>query len=115
MAQPDANSQLSQAIELFKAGRRDEARALLLRFTDQRPEVEAGWMWLAATTEDTNEKIGYLNRALAVNPTNAKVRDALTRLTGEAPPPPPPPTPAETVPPPAGRNTGMVAVLGLVG
>lgn len=112
MAQGDPVAQLNQAIELFKAGEREEAFSLLRALTQQRPDMEMAWMWLAAVTEDTDQKISALQRVLKINPANEKARGALTRLTGTVPPPDRPK--AEPMAAPAGRNTGIVVLLGLL-
>jgi hypothetical protein len=87
MSQPDLATRLNEAIALINAGRRAEARVILLDLSQQYPGMDQVWMWLAAATDDTDERIGYLRRALSINPLNDKARAALTRLTGETPPP----------------------------
>jgi hypothetical protein len=115
MSQPDLASRLNQAISLINAGQRAEGRALLFELSKEYPEVEQIWLWLATTTEDTDQRVENLRRVLAINPRNEKARSALTRLTGEAPPPipetpsvaPRPGSPMRTL------ETALIAVLGL--
>ncbi len=98
MSQPDMATRLNEAINLINAGRREEARTILLALSEQYPRVEQIWMWLVATTDDTEARLSYLRRVLDINPNNEKARVAYTRLAGEAPPlretPAPPPAPS---------------------
>jgi hypothetical protein len=87
MSQPDLATRLNEAIALINAGRRAEAQVILLALSQQYPGMDQVWMWLAAATDDTDERIGYLRRVLSINPLNEKARAALIRLTGETPPP----------------------------
>lgn len=101
MSQPDMATRLNEAINLINAGRREEARTILLALSEQYPRVEQIWMWLVATTDDTEARLSYLRRVLDINPNNEKARAAYTRLTGEAPPiretpAAPPPAPSST-------------------
>jgi hypothetical protein len=91
MAQPDRTALLTQAIEIFNAGRRAEARTLLSDLSQRYPDMELAWLWLAAATDDYDEKVRALGRVLAINPANQKARVALARLDGE-------PEPAELSP-----------------
>jgi hypothetical protein len=83
MSQPDMATRLNEAINLINAGRREEARTILLALSEQYPRVEQIWMWLVATTDDTEARLSYLRRVLDINPNNEKARAAYTRLTGE--------------------------------
>jgi hypothetical protein len=115
MSQPELASRLNQAISLINAGQRAEGRALLFELSKEYPEVEQIWLWLATTSEDTDERVTHLRRVLAINPRNEKARSALTRLTGEAPPPLPD-TPSPATPPGSPMRTlesALIAVLGL--
>jgi hypothetical protein len=84
MSQSDLASQLNQAIALINAGRRAEARAILIPLSEQFPNLEQVWMWIAAGADDTGERIAALRRVLSINPRNDKARAALNRLTGES-------------------------------
>jgi hypothetical protein len=101
MAQPDLATRLNDAISLINAGRRADARAILLDLSQQYPQSEAVLLWLAAVTDDTDERIAHLRRVLQINPRNEKARTAFMQLTGQAPPmpeplPPAPPEPSST-------------------
>src|SRR5260221_14151668 len=85
MSQPDLADRLNQAIDLVRAGKREEARAILIPLSQQYPNLEQVWLWLASASEDTQERINYLRRVLDINPRNERARQAYTRLTGEAP------------------------------
>src|SRR5258706_7770232 len=85
MSQSDLADRLNQAITLVRAGRRDEARAILIPLSQQYPNLEQVWLWLATASEDTQERITYLRRVLDINPNNDRARQAYARLTGEAP------------------------------
>jgi hypothetical protein len=115
MSQSDLASRLNQAISLINAGQRAEGRALLFELSKEYPEVEQIWLWLATTTEDTEQRVESLRRVLAINPRNEKARSALTRLTGEAPPPIPDTAPAAAPPgsPMRTLESALIAILGL--
>ncbi|MEP7286617.1 MAG: hypothetical protein ABI947_12715 [Chloroflexota bacterium] len=85
MSQADLANRLNEAIALINAGRREEARAILLPLSQQYPNLEQVWMWLATATDDTDERVTYLQRVLSLNPRNEKARSAYTRLTGKTP------------------------------
>lgn len=88
MSQSDLTTRLNQAINLVNAGRRAEAREILLDLSRQYPQLEQVWMWLATASDDTQERAEYLRQVLNINPYNDKARAALSRLTGQAIPPP---------------------------
>ncbi len=117
MAQSDPSTRLSEAIALANAGQREQARALLLDLTRQYPDLELGWMWLAAVTDESEERITYLRRVLSINPANEKARGALTRLTGSAPEAPkaaPLPATASPINAKANSDTLLVVVLAML-
>jgi DNA-directed RNA polymerase subunit RPC12/RpoP len=74
---------LRDGITAVKSGQRKLAesllnRALYLNQGDARP-----YIWLSATTDDPKEQADYLERAVAVDPTNAAARRGLALLTGK--------------------------------
>ncbi len=56
-------------------------RALMLNNADARPYV-----WLSATTEDPKEQLEYLEKAVALEPTNVTARRGIAMLTGKLDP-----------------------------
>jgi DNA-directed RNA polymerase subunit RPC12/RpoP len=74
---------LRDGISAAKSGQRKLAQSLLnraiyLKQSDARP-----YIWLSATTDDPKEQIEYLERAVAIDPTNAAARRGLALLTGK--------------------------------
>jgi len=56
-------------------------RALMLNNADARP-----YIWLSATTEDPREQLEYLEKAVALEPTNVVARRGSAMLTGKLDP-----------------------------
>jgi len=75
-----AQDNLKRGIELAQAGQRDEARALLRPFVQDNPDVEAGWLWLAAVAENQAERIRALQQVIRINPGNDHARAALQQM-----------------------------------
>jgi len=74
---------LRDGITAVKSGQRKLAlsllnRAIYLNNGDARP-----YIWLSATTDDPKEQIEHLERAVAIDPTNAAARRGLALLTGK--------------------------------
>lgn len=74
---------LRDGITAAKSGQRKLAesllnRAIYLNNGDARP-----YIWLSATTDDPKEQIEHLERAVAIDPTNAAARRGLALLTGK--------------------------------
>ena len=80
---------LEEGIALAKARQRFEAHRILQQVIDADPDQALAWMWLATITEDREDRIAYLERALTLDPTNESARAAYTQLTGENFVPPP--------------------------
>lgn len=74
---------LRDGITAAKSGQRKLAvsllnRAIYLNNGDARP-----YIWLSATTDNPQEQIEYLERAVAIDPTNVAARRGLALLTGK--------------------------------
>lgn len=92
MRSSEIQAQLGEAIQLAQSGQRSEARRLLERIVQQEPDRTVAWMWLATVATDRTERVTFLERALTLDPTNARVQDAYAQLTGRVYEPPPAPS-----------------------
>lgn len=121
MSASDLNAKLQQAIALAQSGQRAEARALLEEVVAADPSIEMAWLWLATVSTDRNERIGFLERALTLNPNNSTSQAAYTQLTGETfvpagglPPLPPEPTAGPIVPPTRRNNLLLIGAIAAI-
>ncbi|HEU0293742.1 MAG TPA: hypothetical protein VFR47_13460 [Anaerolineales bacterium] len=65
---------LRQGVDAARAGRRLEAREMLLRVVDLEPRNEVAWMWLTGLVDDLEDKIIACENVLTLNPANEKVK-----------------------------------------
>ncbi len=83
----------------FKAGRKAEARELLLELVDKDAYHEQAWLYLSALVESLQEQQTCLENVLELNPANEKARKALEKVRQklgrqkQEPPPAPSSTP----------------------
>lgn len=71
---------LQRAIQAARAGRKEEARDLLIEIVDADPQNEMAWMWLAGLVDSLEDRIIACENVLTINPANEKVRTYLTQL-----------------------------------
>jgi tetratricopeptide (TPR) repeat protein len=71
---------LQRAIEAARAGRRGEARDVLIELVEVDPHNEMAWMWLSGLVDTLEDRIVACENVLTINPANAKVRDYLEKL-----------------------------------
>jgi tetratricopeptide (TPR) repeat protein len=71
---------LQRAIQAARAGRRIEARDLLIELVDVDPQNEMAWMWLSGLVDFPEDKIIACENVLTINPSNEKVRIRLAEL-----------------------------------
>ena len=71
---------LLDAIELIKADRRDEARALLRALVNEDGDFEDAWLWLSVVVDSLDQSSVCLDNVLRVNPHNAEAAGALYRI-----------------------------------
>jgi len=74
--------------EMAEVGLKERAHILFVRAAELDPTSTDALVWAAGTTTDSQEQQDYLNRALAINPSDERARAALRTLQ---------PTPAPTV------------------
>jgi hypothetical protein len=89
---------INQAIALARAGRKSEARGLLMRILSTNPQSELAWLWLADCAANQPERIQVLETCLRMNPQAHKARASLNALRQSSPPSP---QPKAEEPPPA--------------
>ena len=71
---------LQRAIRAARAGRREEARDLLIDLVETDPQCEMAWIWLSGLVDSPEDKIIACENVLAINPSNEKVRLYLIQL-----------------------------------
>jgi tetratricopeptide (TPR) repeat protein len=88
----NADAIVQAGIRAYKAGNKDEARALLLKATDIDQYNEDAWLWLSGLLDSPEEQRQCLENVLVINPANERARKGLDHLLGKAKPAPPPPS-----------------------
>ncbi|MBK8021621.1 MAG: PD40 domain-containing protein [Chloroflexi bacterium] len=86
---PNIQGRLREGIDAAKRGDRLAARRLLQQVLAFDRDNELALMWMASVVDTVEERRSFLQRALQVNPDNARAHEALRRLnesTGQAPP-----------------------------
>jgi len=78
---PDTSDLLQQGIALAKAGRREEARDILLKVVEQDERNESAWLWLSGLVDSDEDKAIALENVLTLNPNNEWAKRGL-RLLG---------------------------------
>jgi hypothetical protein len=98
----NVEAMVREGIAAVKAGRKDEARALLSKAVDLDPYHSEGWLWLSGVMESDDDQRTCLENVLTIDPSNQRALQGLDYLkkkksgTGAlsasftAPPPPPP-------------------------
>jgi len=74
------NDLLRQGIAALNAGRKAEARSLLMRVVQQDERNEMGWLWLSGAVDTDHDRRICLENALAINPNNGVARRGLESL-----------------------------------
>jgi tetratricopeptide (TPR) repeat protein len=106
---------LQQGIAAARAGKREEARALLMQVVEADERNEQAWLWLAGVVDAPEDIRTCLQNVLDLNPANQQAQQGLAWVEKrygspaplpepEAPPPAPPPeraVPIASAPPPA--------------
>ena len=77
---PDTHALLQQGIALAKAGRREEARALLLQVIDLDERNETAWLWISGVVDNDEDRGIALENVLQINPNNAWAKRGLAIL-----------------------------------
>jgi tetratricopeptide (TPR) repeat protein len=75
-----ASELVHQAIQTARAGRRAEARDLLIQVVERDPQNELAWMWLAGLVDSLEDRTVACENVLTINPANEKARAYLTDL-----------------------------------
>lgn len=71
---------VKRAIQSARAGRRSEARDLLIEVVESDPQNETAWMWLSGLVDSLEDRIIACENVLTLDPANEKVRAYLTAL-----------------------------------
>ena len=77
---PDTSDLLQQGIAYANAGRREEARDILLQVVELDEQNESAWLWLSGVVDSDDDKAVALENVLALNPSNEWARRGLEIL-----------------------------------
>lgn len=84
----DAQTLFREGVMAAREGKDlNKARQLLLESLKLNPKNEMAWLWLSQTLSDPQKKLECVNRALKLNPTNAKALELRDKLNAKIAPP----------------------------
>jgi tetratricopeptide (TPR) repeat protein len=75
---------LKRGIAAAKAGRREEARQILLHVVELDERDEQAWLWLSGVVDAREDRRVCLENVLTINPDNPHARQGLRRLDQQA-------------------------------
>lgn len=78
----NVDGMVREGMNAFKNGKKEDARALLMRAVEIDPYNEQGWLWLSAVVDGPEDQRTCLENVLAINPNNAQARNGIDALTG---------------------------------
>ena len=90
MPDPQITQLLERGITASRAGRKQEARQVLLEVIEFDERNEQAWLWLSGVVDSLEDRHICLENALAINPDNAHAQAGLRWLDQQPPPSPPP-------------------------
>jgi tetratricopeptide (TPR) repeat protein len=76
----DTHALLQQGIALAKAGRHEEARAMLLQVIDLDERNETAWLWISGVVDNDEDRGIALENVLQINPNNEWAKRGLAIL-----------------------------------
>lgn len=85
----NVDGMVREGISAYRAGRKDEARAFLLKAVEIDEHNEQAWLWLSAVVESTEEQQICLENVLSINPANERAKQGLQYLQQKTNPPAP--------------------------
>lgn len=74
------DSEIQQAIALAKAGKKEEARAIVEPLVDRDPANAEAWLVLAQVEEDPGRALGCMERVVALRPNDARAGRLMERI-----------------------------------
>jgi hypothetical protein len=77
MSSANVEGMLREGVNALKAGRRDEARALLLRAVELDQYNEEAWLWLSGVLDSLDDQRTALENVLSISPGNERARQGL--------------------------------------
>ena len=105
----NVDAMVNEGVNAFKAGRKEEARALLLKATELDQFNEQAWLWLSGLMDGPDDQRTCLENVLAINPNNERAKQGLAYLTGQTSAGNPSPF-AAGMPPPAPSPSAPTSV-----
>lgn len=97
----NVDAMVREGINAYKTGRKDDARALLLKATELDQYNEQAWLWLSGLMDTPDDQRTCLENVLAINPDNERAKQGLSYLTGQTSAGNVSPFAASATPPPA--------------
>ncbi|MCP5095893.1 MAG: hypothetical protein GY943_10095 [Chloroflexi bacterium] len=85
----DINQLLKAGIKALKAGKRDEARKLLMQVVKLDEDNERAWLWLSGAVKSKDERRICLENVLTINPDNEMAKKGLIKMGFPIPEPVP--------------------------
>jgi tetratricopeptide (TPR) repeat protein len=76
----DIDVMLKDGISACKAGRREEARDLLMQVVEIDENNEDAWLWLSGAMDNEEDQIKCLENVLILNPDNQNAKNGLAHL-----------------------------------
>ncbi len=117
----NVDGMVREGINAYRAGKKEEARAFLLKAVEIDERNEQAWLWLSAVVDSGEEQQICLENVLAINPGNERARQGIELLKQKAKPAAPPPaaedvlasvsftSPAPPPPPAASKEAPLVS------
>jgi len=82
---PNIQDRLREGIEAARRGDRVNARRLLQQVLIIERDNEVALMWMASVVDSLSERRAFLERALRLNPSNTRAREALQKMGAPIP------------------------------
>jgi hypothetical protein len=76
----NVDGMVREGIAAYRAGRKEEARTLLMRAVEIDQFNEQAWLWLSAVVETPDEQKTCLENVLTINPNNERARQGIKML-----------------------------------
>jgi hypothetical protein len=80
----NVDGMVREGVSAYRAGRKEEARTLLMRAVEIDQYNEQAWLWLSAVVESVDEQRTCLENVLTINPGNERAKQGMQMLNQKA-------------------------------